>query len=227
MRTSTAALLQLPLLALLVSIPVSTAAAAPTTLQGAAPSGACAGASGVSVVVDLTDLGGDVVVGCATGDPTTGRQALVDAGFAVADAPTGMICTINSAPDPCPVTFEGSYWSYWSAGATSGWTAYAVGADSSDPVPGSFEGWRYNDGSTGPGVEPAALVAASTTAPTEPPAVEATVAASPVVESAEPSSGPSTATVAGLGAMAVLLAAAGVVVYRRRQGARAGDERLD
>lgn len=220
-RKSTAALLHLPLIALLASIPVSTAVAAAPS--GVVPAGACEGASGVSVVVDLTDVGGDVVIGCATGDPATGRQALLDAGFVVADAPTGMICTINSAPDPCPVTFEGSYWSYWSADAASDWTAYAVGADSSDPVPGGFEGWRYNDGTTGPGVQPAALA----TAPAQDPTAEATVATATAAVNVEESSGPSTAAVAGLGAVAVLLAAAAVVVLRRRAGARPADESRD
>lgn len=213
MRKTTAALLHLPLIALLVSIPVSTAAAAPPS--AAVPPGACADASGVSVVVDLTDLGGDIVVGCAAGDPATGREALVDAGFVVADAPTGMICTINSAPDPCPVEFDGSYWSYWSADATSDWTAYAVGADSSDPMPGAIEGWRYNDGSAGPGVEPAALAVAGSSA--NEPAPD-TLAEAPDAPSAAASTGPSSGTVVGLGVVAILLAAAVVVVTRRRAG---------
>ncbi|WP_407342934.1 hypothetical protein [Pengzhenrongella phosphoraccumulans] len=219
MRKTTAALLHLPLIALLVSIPVSTATAA--VPSATVPAGACAGTSGVSVVVDLTDLGGDVAVGCAAGDPATGRQALVDAGFVVADAPTGMICTINSAPDPCPVAFDGSYWSYWSADATSDWTAYDVGADSSDPKPGAIEGWRYNDGSAGPSVQPAALAAAapSATAPAKETVVEAT--------GLDRSTGPSTGTVVGLGAVAILLAAAVVVVTRRRAGARPADESRD
>jgi len=220
-------LLQLPLIALLVSIPVSTATAAAPS--GVVPAGACAGGTGVSVVVDLTDLGGDVVVGCATGDPATGRQALADAGFVATDAPTGMICAINSAPDPCPVTFEGSYWSYWSADASSDWTAYAVGADASDPAPGAFEGWRYNDGTTGPGVQPAALVTASpsVTAPTADSTARAADATASLAATADPSSGPSTAAIAGLGAIAVLLVAAGVVVHRRRAGARPADASRD
>lgn len=241
MHISTAALLHLPLIALF-SVPVSVAGAA--VPSGEVPDGTCAGTSGVTVVVDLTDVDGEIVVGCATGDPATGRQALLDAGFEVADAPSGLICAINSAPDPCPVTFEGSYWSYWSAEAASDWTAYAVGADSSDPAPGGYEGWRYNDGMTGPGVQPAALDATAAAAPAEEPTeqpaeepteepaaeeptAEATVSTASPTASVEADSGPSTAAIAGLGAVAVLLAAAVVVVLRRRAGAGTADESRD
>ena len=214
MRTPTAALLHLTLTTLLVSLSVSTAAASPAVAEVPA-AGACAGTSGVSVVVDLTDLGGEIVVGCAAGDPTTGRQALLDAGFVATDASSGLICAINSAPDPCPATFDGSYWAYWSAQPGADWTAYAVGADSSDPAPGTFEGWRYNDGTAAPGVLPAALEAAAPTATTTPvPAA----AAAPVADDAGSDSGPSTATITGLGVAALLLVAAvGVVIARRRR----------
>ena len=176
-----------------------------------APAGACRG-SGVSVVVDLTDAGGGVLVGCAAGDPATGRQALVDAGFTVADGPTGMICTINATPDPCPKAFTGSYWSYWSARPGGTWAAYAVGADSSHPASGAYEGWRYNDGKSGPSVLPATLQAAATSAAT-----------SAVKTATKPAaSGQGLITVASLGVIAALLAAA-LLVARRRRTASARD----
>lgn len=203
----TIALLPVLLTALLVPFSVSPAAAG-TSGEGH-PVGACADASGVTVAVDLTEVGGDVEVGCAPGDPTTGRQALIDAGFSLTDDPSGMICAINAAPDPCPKTFEGSYWSYWSAEPGAGWTAYEVGADASDPEPGAFEGWRYNDGSSGPSVLPAALQAA--TGPTEQPTAQAAGPASPQADD-----GPAPATIAGIGVLALLLAAAVVVARRRR-----------
>lgn len=120
-----------------------------------ASDGACADGDGVTVVVDATDVGGSVAVGCAPGDPASGREALESAGFVATDSQPGMICAIDAQPDPCPATFEGSYWAYWSSTADGDWTSYQVGADSSDPVPGEIEGWRYNDGSVGPGIAPA------------------------------------------------------------------------
>lgn len=134
-----------------VTVTAAGAEAAPT------PDGACTDGSGVTVVVDLTDLEGELEVGCAAGDPATGRAALTAAGFTASDASSGMICAINASPDPCPETFAGSYWSYWSAEPAGTWIAQQVGADASDPAPGGFEGWRYNDGASGPGVLPAAL----------------------------------------------------------------------
>ena len=177
-----------------------------------APSGACHG-SGVSVVVDLTDAGGGVLVGCAAGDPATGRQALVDAGFTVADGPTGMICTINATPDPCPKAFTGSYWSYWSAKPGGTWAAYAVGADSSHPAPGGYEGWRYNDGKSGPSVLPATLQAAARSAATS----AARTAAKPAA------SDQGLVTIASSAVVVALLAVA-LLVARRRRTASARDE---
>lgn len=100
------------------------------------------------------------MAGCAKGDPATGRDALEAAGFVATDSQPGMICAINAQPDPCPATFEGSYWSYWSATTDGDWTSYQVGADSSDPAQGAIEGWRYNDGSVGPGIAPADVAGA-------------------------------------------------------------------
>lgn len=120
-----------------------------------ASEGACIGTDGVTVVVDATDIGGSIVVKCAVGDPASGRAALESAGFVPMDSQPGMICAIDAQPDPCPATFEGSYWAYWSATADGDWTSYQVGADSSKPARGEIEGWRYNDGSVGPGIAPA------------------------------------------------------------------------
>lgn len=144
-------------LLLLLSATAVPAAAAGAEADAPTPVGACTDGSGVTVVVDLTDLEGELEVGCAAGDPATGREALTAAGFTATDASSGMICAINASPDPCPETFAGSYWSYWSAAPTGPWTAQEVGADGSDPAPGGFEGWRYNDGASGPGVLPAEL----------------------------------------------------------------------
>src|SRR5690625_2561685 len=117
----------------------------------AATTEACA--DGVTVVVDFTDLGGEVEVGCADGVPATGPDALESAGFTPTDAMPGMICAIDANPDPCPEEFDGSFWAYWTT-EDGEWVSHTAGADGTDPAPGDVEGWRYNDGTTAPGVSP-------------------------------------------------------------------------
>lgn len=130
-------------------------ATAMSTIVGHAPAAAATGTcDGVIVVVDFTDLGGELQVGCAEGDQASGRDALVAAGFTSTDSQPGFVCAINSMPDPCPETFQGSFWSYWHSAPDGEWASYQVGADSSTPAHGEIEGWRYNDGSTPPGLAP-------------------------------------------------------------------------
>lgn len=119
-------------------------------------------ADGVTVVVDFTDLGGEVEVGCADGDPATGRDALESAGFTPTDSIPGMICAIDANPDPCPEEFDGSFWAYWTT-ENGEWVSHTAGADGTDPAPGDIEGWRYNDGATGPGLTPDEAVAGAGT----------------------------------------------------------------
>ncbi|WP_448073933.1 hypothetical protein [Georgenia yuyongxinii] len=200
-------------------------ATAPAT-PGTAPTGACGEGAGVSVVVDLTDLGGELEVGCAPGDPTSGRAALEAAGFPATDSQPGLICAIAGLPDPCPEQFDGSYWAYWSADADGEWTARTEGADTADPVPGTFEGWRYNDGATAPGATPAELVAAAsaTEAGTAEPAAPAEATADEDTPPADQTAATQDATdegigggtVAALGGAVALLVVAGAVARRRR-----------
>ncbi len=130
-----------------------------STAPAAAADASCA--DGVTVVVDFTDLGGTVDVACAEGPQATGRAALLAAGFAATDSQPGFLCAINSMPDPCPTTFTGSFWSYWHSTPNGEWTSYQVGADSSSPAQGELDGWRYNDGTTPPGITPADAAAAT------------------------------------------------------------------
>ncbi len=129
--------------------------AAPVAADPQDPAGACTD-GGVTVVVDLTDLDGEVVVGCAEGEPESGRDALESAGFETADSQPGMICAINSLPDPCPEEFDGNFWAYFTAEEGGEWEMSMEGADTAVPAPDSFEGWRYNDGSEAPDFEPVA-----------------------------------------------------------------------
>lgn len=133
----------------LLTVPV-TAAATPTQ--------ACVEDEGVTVVVDFTDLGGEVEIGCAPGEPENGREALEGAGFSPEDSMPGMVCTINNLPDPCPEEFDGDFWSYWS-GEDDDWAMYDVGLDEATPEPGDVEGWRYSDGSEGPTITPTEALA--------------------------------------------------------------------
>lgn len=110
--------------------------------------------TGVTVVVDSTDIGGELAVVCAEGEQETGRAALTAAGFTTTDSQPGFLCAINSMPDPCPEVFDGNFWSYWHSAPDGEWESYQVGADSSTPAVGSIEGWRYNDGTTPPGITP-------------------------------------------------------------------------
>lgn len=203
-RPLTGMLFALATAGLLVSFP------APAT--AASSEGPCAEGTGVTVVVDFSDVGGSTTTGCATGDPETGRDALAAAGFASEDSTPGMICTIDALPDPCPETFDGSYWSYWHALPGEAWTSYLVGADTSAPVRGEIEGWRYNDGSVGPGDGIATDPGASTDAGT---AVSATSASAE--SSSFDDSGVMLAAVAA-GFMILLIIAAGALGLRRRKG---------
>lgn len=123
--------------------------------------GACPDDTGVSVVVDATELEGDLTVGCAA-DPATGTEALAQAGFAETRDPSGYICAVGGLPDPCPTEFTGSYWSYWTAAPGGEWTAYAEGSDTAVPAAGTVEGWRYGDGTQPPAVAPADVMPGAT-----------------------------------------------------------------
>lgn len=132
---------------------------APTTAANTLPGGvtgeACAGDEGVTVVVDFTDTGGEIVVGCATGPQESGRTALEGAGFAPEDTFPGMIGVIDGVPNPVPEEFDGNFWSYWFVNDGE-WESSMVGADEAKPAPGDIEGWRYFDGSEAPQIDPAA-----------------------------------------------------------------------
>lgn len=229
-RPAPSRVLLLPLLAAgatLLPLGAASASPAPAAVAALTPAGeACADGTGVTVVVDLTDLGGAVEVGCAEGAPASGAQALVDAGFTDTRDAAQMICAIDGLPDPCPTTFEGSWWSYWSAGPDGAWVSYDVGPDQSAPEPGTVEGWRYHDGSAGPTVTPAAALATVGEAAAEDAAQEdasadqtardAAGADDAVVSDEQDGPGPVTPLVLGA-ALAVLLVAAVVGLTRRRR----------
>ena len=194
----------------------------------AAAEGPCTDADGVTVVVDFTDLGGEVEVGCAT-DPATGTEALQAAGFVDTRDDSGLICAIDAQPDPCPAEFTGSYWSYWHAEQGGEWETYMEGSDTAVPAAGAVEGWRYSDGTAGPTAMTATSTGATeSAAPTETAEPSESAEATETADSAEPAEtaettdaaqdGSSSGTIGWVVGGLVLVALAGViaVVVRRR-----------
>ncbi|CAM3564451.1 hypothetical protein OCAE111667_15565 [Occultella aeris] len=189
---------------------------------GPAPAGACLTADqGVTVVVDFTDVGGEVEAGCAEGDPTSGREALELAGFTPADSTPGLICTIDSLPDPCPTEFDGNFWSYWTAEPGADWVSATVGADEADPAVGGYEGWRYFDGSAGPTVTSADVAAAAEDADQTTEGSEDATASATGDEAQEEGSGAPVGVIAGIAAVIVVGLVA--VLVTRRRAAQRGD----
>ncbi|MGY0232838.1 hypothetical protein [Longispora urticae] len=160
-----------------------------------------AACSGVTVVVDFGSLGGGVQTRCAGGDPGTGLQALESAGFGYSFVPrqAGLICQLNSRPDPCNGAPKDAYWAYYHAQPGGSWTYSDEGAGSYDPPAGSVEGWAFGAGRR-PGIAPPAAPAPPPPPVPVPPAPTAgpghpqpggTTAPGP--QSAAPSAGPSAA----------------------------------
>lgn len=128
----------------------------PTPVVVDGPTGPCTDTEGVTVVVDLTFFDGEILQGCAAGDPANGLEALTAAGFTTTTNTTDFgtyVCAIEGLPElACDQPFEGQYWAYFAGVADGSWASYQIGADTSDPAPGDVEGWSYDDGSA-PGVD--------------------------------------------------------------------------
>lgn len=132
------------MLALAVALAATGAGA--FSLAPTAQAAACEQASGVTVVVDHGTTG-SASLGCATGDPATGLDALKKSGHAYTFLPRqpGFVCTIDARPDPCNNGPADAYWSYWHAQGGS-WSYASKGAGSHDPEPGSVDGWAFGNG---------------------------------------------------------------------------------
>ncbi len=124
--------------------------------------------AGVQVVVEARDVpGGASGVGCASA-PSSGIDALRQAGFSVTLGTGGygggFICAISAAPATgCAIVDDDTYWSYWyqKAGSSS-WIYSSLGAASRRPQPGEVEAWVWQSGGAveppSPRVRPAAPV---------------------------------------------------------------------
>lgn len=133
------------------------------SLAPSARAAACGQAIGVTVVVDHGSAGG-TSIGCATGDPATGLDALKNSGHGYTFIPRqpGFVCTIDTLPDPCNNGPANAYWSYWHAQPRGSWSYASTGAGSYNPESGSVDGWSFGSGQP-PSVRPP-LAATSGTA---------------------------------------------------------------
>ena len=157
---------------------------------GPAEAAACGGTTGVTVVVDFDN--GSVEERCAPGDPISGYDALVKAGFTLTYASgngNGALCSIDQVPDhACPsMPPADAYWAYFHGQPDGGWSYSSYGGGSYNPKPGSVEGWRFRGSpSKEPGI---AAPVTSTPRPTSEPSSGHT-AAHPTGGASHPVVGP-------------------------------------
>ncbi len=109
----------------------------------------CPGATGVTVIVDLTAFDNTIKMACAPGAQESGWTALENAGFAVGSVPGyegQAICQIDGKPQKgYPTCWNDGFWGYFhsSESAPGEWEFSNWGAANRVPPEGSFEGWRY------------------------------------------------------------------------------------
>lgn len=177
------------LLALLFGSLSATAAVGTEPATAALPVGApaptarsaCAATSGVLVAVDFSHWGGSVDLGCATGLPANGLDAMHAAGFLTADDESDgpdFVCrigltstgTASERPtpqqDPCVSTPPASaYWAfYFAPNGQNTWSYSGTGVAGYHPSAGSVEGWAFGSGAP-PSATPAQLRAAAAPPP--------------------------------------------------------------
>ncbi|UYM07040.1 hypothetical protein [Solicola gregarius] len=126
--------------------------------------GFCPDDNGVTVVVDMGALGGDVIVRCAPGSQQRdGLEALEAAGFEISGTTRfgdGAVCRIEGRPaadeglavdgndgyqEACvDMPPASAYWSYWGADNGGDWSYSQWGLKNRDAVNGGFEGWSFS-----------------------------------------------------------------------------------
>lgn len=161
-----AVLVLLPLLILTGALGAAAPAAAttPTVDQSRGLPGFCPTATGVTVVVDFQQLGGETLVRCnPSANPGTGLDALKGAGIQVTGVQRwgeAFICRLEDRPsalETVPMSRDPgyheacintppaqAYWSYWTAGNDCGWQYSQWGVKNRDVVLGGFEGWSFS-----------------------------------------------------------------------------------
>ncbi len=135
----------------------STSTTTTTTVPSTYRNGRCAGAEGVTVVVDFAAFDGSTVVRCALGTPSNGADVLTRAGFTHDPGRwPGTVCRLAGLPTQghpyCWTT--GGYWSYWKATTPGQAWKYSEWGLTQGPAPrpGEVEGWRFGlfaDGTQG------------------------------------------------------------------------------
>lgn len=178
--------------------------------------GYCPDARGVTVVVDFTDLGGDVVVRCAPGSGFTGLDALQRTGFAPAGTQRyglTFICRLSGRPAADePLAVKGNedyteacvstppqtaYWSYSYAANGGAWKYSSLPAKDHTVVAGGFEGWKFALNRSAqrsvPGVAPHRPGSAKGASPTpKPPRTVTPPRSTPPAPEVAPAPGPTT-----------------------------------
>lgn len=162
--------------------------------------GFCRTATGVTVVIDFQQLGGETYVRCyPSANRGTGLDALKGAGFQIEGVRRwgeAFICRIENRPSAVEeIAIEGDsrytehcldtppaagYWSYWHAGNNCPWNYSQWGVKNRDFVPGGFEGWSFSLNATADTnpvpriapVRPGTAGAACTTAAEPPPTTD-------------------------------------------------------
>ncbi|WP_295694337.1 hypothetical protein [Lapillicoccus sp.] len=148
--------------ALVVAAPAG--ASTPAIDQSHGLPGFCPTSTGVTVVIDFQQLGGETIVRCnPSATPGTGLDALKGAGIQVAGVQRwgeAFLCRIENRPSAVEaVPIDGNpgyheacintppaqaYWSYWNAGNNCGWQYSQWGVKNRNAVSGGFEGWSFS-----------------------------------------------------------------------------------
>ncbi|MDT8910718.1 hypothetical protein [Amycolatopsis sp. PS_44_ISF1] len=201
--------------ALLFTFGLAGAGPAAATVPGKGAAGYCPDATGVTVVVDFQDLGGEPLIRCAPGPQENGVTAMQNAGLDLVGAGKyglALICRIEGRPADQSCTGlppESASWSFWTAADGGRWESSQVGVQGWKPPAGSFEGWSFAHNKAFADYPP----------PRTAPVRKANAPAAPSEPTASSDGGFPWGLVIGI-AVIVVIAAAGIVTgLRRRRGA--------
>jgi hypothetical protein len=126
---------------------VSTAAG---PASAAAAVAVCAGADGVTVIVDYNEVGGPTRAGCdPDGAGKSASQVFPDAGFSLEYHPrqAGYVCKISGLPDDRPCLENDSFWSLWWSDGTSGeWRFSNQGVGGLTVPDGGYVAFAWHEG---------------------------------------------------------------------------------
>jgi hypothetical protein len=171
----------------------------------AATAAGCPDANGVSVVVDLRQLGGGILERCAAGLGAggTGLEALSRAGIpyqGTSQWGDSFICRLLGRPaadeslhipgnsnyhEKCITTPPATaYWAYWWAPNGGAWHYSGAGVSSHRVTPGGFEGWVFTVGNANSEMPPGVAPVRATNVPA--PAASSSQAAQPAASHAHP-----------------------------------------